>query len=98
MTPPHASEHVVALEDRMSAMEGDIKEIRQTTTRIESAIIGLDGKGGLLRKVERMDEEVAELKADYHARKGVQQFVAPFWAVVGGLAVVLGDKLVGRFF
>lgn len=82
----------------MTVMEGDIKEIRGTLTRIESAIIGLDGKGGLLRKVERMDEDVLTLLADYHARKGVQAFVAPFWAAVGGIVVLVADKIVGRFF
>lgn len=97
MTPP-ASEQVIALEGRMTAMEGDIKEIRQTVTRIESAIIGLDGKGGLFTRLERVDADVLVLLADYHARRGIQQFIAPFWAVLGGVVVVVSEHLVGRFF
>src|ERR1051326_3463225 len=95
---PNASEQVTALEARMVSMETDIKEIRQTTTRIEDALIGLDGKGGVLRKVERMDEDMTVLLADYYGRKGIQQFIAPFWAVVGGVVVLVADKLLGRFF
>jgi len=46
MTPP-ASEQVAALEGRMTSIESDLKEIRLAVTRIESVIIGLDGKGDL---------------------------------------------------
>ena len=98
MTPPPSTAQVDALDARMAGIESEVKEVRQTLTRIESAIIGLDGKGGVLGKIERIDTDVLILLADYHARRGIQQFIAPFWAVIGGLAVVLGDKLIGRFF
>lgn len=96
MTPPQES--TAGLEPRIARIEGDMQEVRQSLTRLEGALIGLDGKGGLLRKVESTDADVETLMADYHARKGLQQLIAPFWAIVGGVVVVLADKFVLAYF
>jgi hypothetical protein len=98
MTPPPASAQVDALEARLASLESEVREVHQTLTRIESAILGLDGKGGVLGRIDRMDADVLLLLADYHGRRGIQQFVAPFWAILGGVAVVISEHLLGRFF
>jgi hypothetical protein len=98
MTPPPSTTQVDALETRMANIEAEVKGARDSLARIESAILGVDGKGGLFARVERVDADVLVLLADYHARKGIQQFVAPFWAILGGLAVVVSEHLIGHFF
>lgn len=87
-----------ATNGRLQTVNDKMDDMRACVQRVESALLGVDDRGGLFEKVGKMEEKLDTLMADYHERQGLQRFSAPMWAILGGLIVAVGDHLLGRFF
>lgn len=77
---------------RIVGIEGSLEEMKDSITRIESALVGYQGTGGLLNDVSKMKDRLNALETERIQRDAIDKNRAAKWGAAGGIG---GSLVVG---
>lgn len=77
---------------RIEGIEDSLKDMAQSITRIEGALVGYQGNGGLLHDVATMKQRLRELEEVRIERDALDKNRAAKWGAAGGIG---GSLIVG---
>lgn len=95
---PELADRFTAIEVALQDTQRSLADNTERLVKIETALLGIDGESGLVKKFDRLEKAIRVLEADYSERRGVRRFQASAWAVIGGFVVVVFERIISRLF
>lgn len=70
---------------RIERVEDSLTSMAKSITRIESALVGYEGNGGILQDMTSVKARVAALETHHITRDAIEKSRAAKWGIIGGI-------------